>query len=318
MVAPHSSINRWIVVGAAFSAQFILEGIILALDVLPPYILRYFRSTNAEVTLFGAVVHGFSHILGPVSSIVASKFGDRKLVLCCSITATVAFLAASLSQEVWHLVLACAFVGVSFGLAWVPPVTVVSFHFKKKRHIVTSATTIGGALGYDAFEIMPLRLADEGMTGNKIPLAVSLHAVFDIFGRLSAAVVVGRFDQCLTYNGFLVAGGICRIMLSWPSTFAVYAVYIAASGFCFGVVKAAAPSVLLELVGLERINFAFGMWLLTSGLGGMTGPPLSGFMVDYFGNYFVAFMLGGMLILIASLPLAIYHWPLNKLFSKCK
>lgn len=62
--APKSTLNRWIVVAAAFSAQFILEGIILALDVLPPYILRYFHSTNAEVTLFGAVVHGFSHILG--------------------------------------------------------------------------------------------------------------------------------------------------------------------------------------------------------------------------------------------------------------
>lgn len=64
MVKHWSTIPRGLVVVAAFTAQLILEGIVLALDVLPPYILRYFKSTNAEVTLFGAVIHGFSHILG--------------------------------------------------------------------------------------------------------------------------------------------------------------------------------------------------------------------------------------------------------------
>jgi len=84
---------------------------------------------------------------------------------------------------------------------------------------------------------MPLRLADEGMTGNKIPLAISLHAIFDIFGRLCAAVVVGRCDHSLVYNGALVMGGLFRVALAWPATFQVYASIIAASGFCFGAVK---------------------------------------------------------------------------------
>lgn len=63
-MAPASTIPRALVVIAGFLAQLILEGIVLALDVLPPYILRYFKSTNAEVTLFGSVIHGFSHVLG--------------------------------------------------------------------------------------------------------------------------------------------------------------------------------------------------------------------------------------------------------------
>jgi MFS family permease len=416
MVKHLSTIPRGLVVVAAFVAQLILEGIVLALDVLPPYILRYFKSTNAEVTLFGAVIHGFSHILGPLSSMVANKIGDRILVVTCGFTACAGFLLGSLAQHVWQLVLACALVGVSFGMAWVPPVTVVSFHFKKRRHFVTSGTTIGGAVGgaiapfilqyfldvhpwqhcfifmgaivlqlvvcgallvrpknisakeeaeveaavlmedltedellkaeqeklyekfapcmqklvlpillictfiwhagYDAFEIMPLRLTDEGFTGNVIPLAISLHAVCDIFGRLVAAILVGKLDQAFTYNVFLIAGGVCRVLLSWPGSLMVYLIYICFSGFCFGVVKASAPSVLLQLVGVKRLNTAFGFWLLASGLGGMVGPVLAGYLTDVFdNNYFPAFLVGGVCVLVSTVPMLPYHWPLKRLIQ---
>jgi MFS family permease len=416
MVKHWSTIPRGLVVVAAFTAQLILEGIVLALDVLPPYILRYFKSTNAEVTLFGAVIHGFSHILGPLSSMVANKIGDRILVITCGLTACAGFLLGSLAQHVWQLVLACSLVGISFGMAWVPPVTVVSFHFKKRRHLVTSGTTIGGAVGgaiapfafqalldyhpwqhcfifmaaivvqlavcgallvrpknisaeeeaeveaavlmedlteeeilkaeqenthekiapcmqklalpmllictfvwhvgYDAFEIMPLRLTDEGFTGNVIPLAISLHAVCDIFGRLAAAILVGKLDQAFTYNVFLIIGGVSRVMLSWNGTLAMYIIYICFSGFCFGVVKASAPSVLLKLVGVKRLNNAFGFWLLASGLGGMVGPPFAGYLTDTFDNdYFPAFMVGGICVLAASIPMLPYHWPMKRLIQ---
>lgn len=297
-----------------------------------------------------------------------------------------------------------------------PPVTVVSFHFKKRRHFVTSFTTIGGAVGgaiapfiltylleshpwqhcfiymagvvlqlvicgallvrpsnvtkeeeaeveaavlmedlteeeilkaeqdktyekltpclqklvlpillictfvwhvgYDAFEIMPLRLTDEGFTGNVIPLAISLHAIFDIFGRLMAAVLVGRLDQAFIYNTFLIAGGVCRVLLSWNGTLVTYIIYIAVSGFCFGVVKASAPSVLLELVGVKRLNTAFGFWLLASGLGGMAGPPLAGLLTDlHYNDYFPAFLTGGVLVIVAAFPMLPYHWPLKYLMQ---
>lgn len=76
-----SPIHRNLIVFASFCAQLILEGVVLALDVLPPYVLKYFRSTNAEVTLFGAVVHGFSQVLGKCGRWIEMQeremFGNR-------------------------------------------------------------------------------------------------------------------------------------------------------------------------------------------------------------------------------------------------
>lgn len=313
------------------------------------------------------------------------------------------------------------FSGVAFGFAWVPPVTVVSFHFTTHRHMVTSGTTIGGAVGgaiapfffsyllenepwqycfmimscvviqlvvcgcllkrptviprcrahsihsvmaedltdeqlekavrkrsvqksdhylksaalplffistllwhvgFDAFEIMPLRLFDEGHIGSKVPLAISLQAITAIGGRLAAALLIGRahFDPTLTFNAALLAGGLLRVALAWYQPYWCYLIIIAFSGLAFGVVVAAVPSVLLEMVGVEKLNTAYGLQLLASGVGGLLGPPLAGWLVDLRGgeDYFVAFLTGGVLILASTLLMAPYHYPLKKMLSRVR
>lgn len=197
---------------------------------------------------------------------------------------------------------------------------------QKSDHYLKSAalplffmSTLMWHVGFDAFEIMPLRLFDEGHIGSKVPLAISLQAVTAIGGRLSAALLIGRanFDPTLTFNAALLVGGFLRVALSWQQEYWCYLIIIALSGFAFGVVFAAVPSVLLEMVGVEKLNTAFGLQLLASGLGGLLGPPLAGWLVDLQGNddYFVAFLTGGVLILASTLLMAPYHYPLKKLLT---
>ncbi|XP_072349370.1 monocarboxylate transporter 13-like [Scyliorhinus torazame] len=74
-------------------------------------------------------------------------------------------------------------------------------------------------------------------------------------------------------------------------------------GFCSGGLAPLFFSTLPEIVGIGRILNATGLFLMIMSIGGLLGPPLSGFLEDVTGSYTVSFMTAGSFILAGSLTL---------------
>ncbi|XP_020378087.1 monocarboxylate transporter 13-like [Rhincodon typus] len=74
-------------------------------------------------------------------------------------------------------------------------------------------------------------------------------------------------------------------------------------GFCSGGLAPLFFSTLPEIVGIGRILNATGLFLMLLSIGGLLGPPLSGFLEDLTGSYTISFMTAGGFILAGSLIL---------------
>ncbi|XP_067828350.1 monocarboxylate transporter 13-like [Heptranchias perlo] len=74
-------------------------------------------------------------------------------------------------------------------------------------------------------------------------------------------------------------------------------------GFCAGALATLFFSTLPDIVGIGRILNATGLFLMLLSIGGLLGPPLSGFLEDLTGSYTVSFMTAGGFILAGSLVL---------------
>ncbi|CDW55440.1 transporter, major facilitator family [Trichuris trichiura] len=411
------SLQGVIVVIAGFLSQMISEGIVQAQDVFPPYVHEYFKCTFAEACVFHSLMHGFSEVMGPVSTFLTKRFNERSVVVLGATVITLGFLGCSFSTRLFHLNIASATAGIGFGLISVPIVTVVSFHFdQNRRYVMTTAATIGGALGaalfpfaLDAildqnpwqftfvmiacctaqllylglllsrptnsnleiaekesllsmepeiaivdgfavqnisaasyslksrlvvpmfllsslfwhvgsyvFEVLPLRLDHESYNGDQIALVISMQATFIIFGRLVAAGFIGklRADPVLVYNLGSMIVALNRTLISWPNSYTAYLALIASSGLGIGIATALVPSVVLKLVGLERLNFIFGLELLMRGVSGMIVPIVGAYLADTLrGDFFYTFLIGGISMFIATICLLPYHWPWSTVLS---
>ncbi|XP_078056940.1 monocarboxylate transporter 13-like isoform X2 [Mustelus asterias] len=74
-------------------------------------------------------------------------------------------------------------------------------------------------------------------------------------------------------------------------------------GFCAGGLAPLFFSTLPEIVGVGRILSATGLFLMLLSIGGLLGPPLSGFLEDMTQSYTISFMAAGGFILAGSLTL---------------
>jgi OFA family oxalate/formate antiporter-like MFS transporter len=72
-------------------------------------------------------------------------------------------------------------------------------------------------------------------------------------------------------------------------------------GFCFGGNFALFPSSTADYFGSKNVGSNYGVLFTSYGVAGIFGGLTAGFIVDFTGSYFIAFILTGILALIAIL-----------------
>lgn len=373
-----------------------------------------------------------------MSSFLAHKIGDRALVIFCGVLGAAGFVAGSFSTELWHMVFTMSLVGTaghfyivlkvsceiissgtSFGLASVPSITAVSFHFTKHRHLFTTLATTGGAAGgvilpfvfesvlstspwqygfvvaagivlhlavcgalffepqindgvelsvknvteleetnhvaigdkpsallnggailveekysryslwcfllhsiiwnFGAFmyyTIIPLRLDKEGYSGYEIALVFSVISFLVIAGRLAACCFVfwKKCDVVLVFNFSMLVMGISLLWVSWKQSLLIYLIGFSIYGFFFGLATAVIPSVIITIVGIDRVKKVVGLEFFTAGISGLIGPFLAGWLADWFNNDFFVVCIISSILFVAAVPILLpFHWPIRKL-----
>ncbi|OLS25576.1 MAG: putative MFS-type transporter YhjX [Candidatus Thorarchaeota archaeon AB_25] len=113
---------------------------------------------------------------------------------------------------------------------------------------------------------------------------------------------LGRENTMILMFLFLAIG---MFTFAWMSTISIswFAVMAIASliGFCFGGNFALFPSATADFFGSKNVGKNYGVMFTAYGIAGITGAFVAGPIVDFFGSYFWAFVITGILAIVAIL-----------------
>ncbi|XP_015684189.1 monocarboxylate transporter 11 [Protobothrops mucrosquamatus] len=153
-----------------------------------------------------------------------------------------------------------------------------------------------------------------GMEAYRAAFVVSLAGLADALARLLAGCVA---DRCLLPPVYLLVAANSLVgvsLLFFPASSASYASLLALAllyGASAGSFATLAFGVLPELVGVGRVVNATGLCMMSMSVGGLLGPPLSGFLRDQTGDFATSFLVGGGFVLCASLVFLALPSPLS-------
>lgn len=114
-----------------------------------------------------------------------------------------------------------------------------------------------------------------------------------LLGYLSDKAFVNRI---LLYNLCIGTCGIATALSVLCTSYYQLALYCVVFGATSGAFISLTSVILVDLLGLEKLNNAFGLVLLFEGVACLIGPPLTGSLFDWTGSYTVGFVFSGIVI----------------------
>ncbi|CAG9838628.1 unnamed protein product [Diabrotica balteata] len=156
-----------------------------------------------------------------------------------------------------------------------------------------------------------------GYSDNEAAFAISVIGITNTIGMVLLGVVGNRLNIAKSYAICLVLCGVsigCMILV----TFNYYLLLVA--GGCFGLFFASSmcltPSLLAELVSLDDFTMAYGLLLLSQGVGNLIGPPLAGWLFDLTGSWDQSFYQACIWIIVSGLLVGIIPFTKNRKIGK--
>ncbi|KAJ8718282.1 hypothetical protein PYW08_002519 [Mythimna loreyi] len=108
--------------------------------------------------------------------------------------------------------------------------------------------------------------------------------------------VTKTYAVCLIICGASVAAYPIFITNYW-----IVAVISAVFGLSFASSYSYTPTILMELMPLDNFTVAYGLILLSQGIGHLIGPPIGGMLYDITGSWDLTFYMGGIWLVISGL-----------------
>ncbi|XP_078389887.1 monocarboxylate transporter 13-like [Cetorhinus maximus] len=144
-----------------------------------------------------------------------------------------------------------------------------------------------------------------GLSDYRAAFLMSFTAVSETIARLFSGwladlKLIGKIHTLFAWS---VLTGVSLLLIPVGHTYSSLMGLSLFYGFCSGGLAPLFYSTLPDIVGIGRILNAIGLFLMVLSIGGLLGPPLSGFLADVTGSYSVSFMTAGGFILAGSLTL---------------
>ncbi|XP_063898642.1 monocarboxylate transporter 14 [Helicoverpa armigera] len=96
-----------------------------------------------------------------------------------------------------------------------------------------------------------------------------------------------------------------------PYSFYILALNAVMFGLMFSSSYSYTPSILVELIALERFTMAYGLVLLSQGIGHLIGPPMAGALRDVTGHWDAAFYVAGLWVIISGFLVGVIPYTEN-------
>ncbi|XP_015228951.1 PREDICTED: monocarboxylate transporter 2-like [Cyprinodon variegatus] len=110
------------------------------------------------------------------------------------------------------------------------------------------------------------------------------------------------FSFAVSYNG------VCHLLCPLASGYGGLVVYAVFFGLAFGMLSALLFEVLMDLVGAHRFSSAVGLVTIIECGPVLLGPPISGALVDIFGDYKYMYYACGVFMLVPGIFFFIMHY----------
>ncbi|XP_057686242.1 monocarboxylate transporter 2 isoform X2 [Corythoichthys intestinalis] len=141
---------------------------------------------------------------------------------------------------------------------------------------------------------------------------LSIFALVDMFVRPATGLIGNMkgirpriqylFSFSVSYNG------VCHLLCPLATGYVGLVIYAVFFGMAFGMVCSLLFEVLMDLVGAHRFSSAVGLVTIIECGPVLLGPPLSGALVDVFGDYKYMYYACGVLMLVPGIFFFIMHY----------
>ncbi|VVC86587.1 unnamed protein product [Leptidea sinapis] len=133
-------------------------------------------------------------------------------------------------------------------------------------------------------------------------------------GDLPWVNITKTYGLCLVIcGGTIVLFPVLIRMMDPKETSSFYVLMVNALifGLTFSSSYSYTPSILVELIALERFTMAYGLVLLSQGVGHLIGPPMAGALRDRTGYWDAAFYVAGIWVVVSGLLVAVIPFTKN-------
>ncbi|XP_076436688.1 monocarboxylate transporter 12-B-like isoform X2 [Babylonia areolata] len=154
--------------------------------------------------------------------------------------------------------------------------------------------------------LFPAYAQSVGLTLSEIPPLYIVYGVAVIASRTLGGFVFNRILKHLIKALFCMQMAYACVLLLLPvcgvsfSSLLVFKLFI---GLTYGPSFSLLAPILIRHVGLRDLSVAFGVVMLTSGLGSVLAPPIAGALYDAFGDYRICYFVAGSTVGAAALSL---------------
>ncbi|XP_028308414.1 monocarboxylate transporter 2-like isoform X2 [Gouania willdenowi] len=153
---------------------------------------------------------------------------------------------------------------------------------------------------------------DLGIDEYSAAFLLSIFALVDMFIRPATGLIGNTkwvrpriqyfFSFAVLYNG------VCHLLCPLATGYTGLVVYSVFFGSAFGMLSALLFEVLMDLVGAPRFSTAVGLVTIIECGPVLLGPPLSGALVDIFGDYKYMYYACGVMMLVPGIYFFIMHY----------
>jgi MFS family permease len=122
---------------------------------------------------------------------------------------------------------------------------------------------------------------DDGVSKSRAALLVGIIGASSVVGRLGLTSVSGRVASVRILQGCLAAQPVAFLLwLRAEGSYPMLVAFAVVLGVAYGGFVALGPEVTALLFGVVGLGGVLGLLFLSSGIGGLIGPPLAGWLAD--------------------------------------
>ncbi|XP_055509912.1 monocarboxylate transporter 7-like isoform X1 [Leucoraja erinacea] len=181
---------------------------------------------------------------------------------------------------------------------------------KNKSFIFYALFGLFATLGFFAPQLYVIPLSIRLGINEWAAYMLSAMAIMEVFGRLSIGWVLNKLPIWKIYIELICVSLLSLVLLCFPLIKGFWSLVTCSMlyGFLFGTVACSHIPMLAEddVVGVEKISSAVGIYVFIQSFSGLAGPPIGGWLVDVTGqNYGSAFLFCGIGMSVGAFFLAL-------------
>nr|KAG5710750.1 hypothetical protein BaRGS_035152 [Batillaria attramentaria] len=138
----------WVVTGASFMVQFLLDGVSCSFGLVLPDLVVVFGSSLSLTSIAPAAFVAVFLLTGPAAALLVRRFGCRLVGFCGGVIASLGIACCAYSPNIEVFILFFGVVaGFGVGLIYLPSITMSNMYFDRKRGVVAGIITSGSGFG---------------------------------------------------------------------------------------------------------------------------------------------------------------------------